>query len=207
VGAGASSPAGGAPSNPFRAACGIVAILAAMPWSVRLARAFWPRWYRFLARLDPVIERAWRRRGIGNVVRVSVAGRRTGLERTMFLGLLRVGARRYLGHPDVACAWTLNLEAAGGGQLELRDGRRVRFEAVLVEPGPEREAVIRATFHQHPFPGNVAYWLLRANLRASGRFYRLSGSEPQPPGAAGDGNATVTGARAPVASPDQVPWP
>ena len=42
----------------------------------------------------------------------------------MFLGLLRVGGRRYLGHPDRACAWTLNLDAAGGGELEARDGTR-----------------------------------------------------------------------------------
>ena len=161
-----------------------------MTWSIRFAHAFWPRWYRALARLDPLIERAWRRRDIGNVVRVSVTGRRTGLERGLFLGLLRVGPRRYLGHPDVACAWTRNLESAGGGWLELRDGRRAWFQAALLEPGPEREAVIRATFHQHPFPGNVCYWLLRANLRASGRFYRLVMDEP-PPGGHLNGSGTV----------------
>jgi hypothetical protein len=163
-----------------------------MTRSIRIAHAFWPRWYRALARLNPVIERAWRRRGVGNVVRVSVTGRRTGRQRTLFLGLLRVGVGRYLGHPDVACAWTMNLDAAGVGELELHDGRRTPFRAVLLQPGPERDAVIRATFHQHPFPGNVAYWLLRANVRASGRFYRLS---MPPPGTSHEGHTPESAVR------------
>ncbi len=145
-----------------------------MARSTRVAHAFWPRWYRWLARLDPVIGPIWRRTGIGNVVRVTIAGRRTGKPRTLFLGVLRVGDRSYLGHPDVACAWTRNLEAAGGGELETRDGGRTRFAATLLAPGPERDAAIRATFRQHPFPGNVCYWLLRGHLRESGRIYRLS---------------------------------
>ena len=139
-----------------------------------LAHAFWPRWYRNMARLDPLIERAWRRFGIGNVVRLIVPGRRTGRPHAVFLGVLRVGNRRYLGHPDVACGWTRNLEAAGAGELEFRDGRRERFAAPLLPPGPERDAVIRATFRQHPFPGGALYWFWRGNVRANGRFYRLS---------------------------------
>lgn len=142
------------------------------------AHAFWPRWYRALARLDPLIEPAWRRVGIGNVVRVVLVGRHSGLSRAVFLGVLRVGDQRYLGHPDVACAWTRNLEAAGGGELERRDGTREPFVATPLEPGPERDAVIRATFTQHPFPGGPIYWLFRANLRANGRFYRLAPVEP-----------------------------
>lgn len=144
----------------------------------RLAHAFWPRWYHSLARLDPLIERSWRRRGIGNVVRVIIVGRRSGQPRAVFLGILRVGERRYLGHPDVACAWTRNLDAAGGGEIELRDGRHEPFAATLLSPGPERDAAIRATFTQHPFPGGPLYWLFRGNLRAAGRFYRLTMLEP-----------------------------
>jgi hypothetical protein len=142
------------------------------------ASRFWRRWYRLLAHANPLIEVVWRRAGIGNTVRVVVPGRRTGLPRAVFLGVLRVGDGVYLGHPDVACAWTLNLEAAGGGELELRDGRRLRFTAALLEPGPEREAVIRATFRQHPFPGSLLYWLLRRHVRSAGRFYRLAPGSP-----------------------------
>jgi hypothetical protein len=150
-------------------------MLVTMP---SLAHAFWPRWYRNMARLDPLIERAWRWFGVGNLVRVVVVGRRTGRPRVVFLGLLRVGSRRYLGHPDVACGWTRNLEAAGAGELEQRDGGREPFAATLLPPGPERDAVIRATFRQHPFPGGPLYWLLRGNVHAVGRFYRLSRVEP-----------------------------
>ncbi len=139
-----------------------------------LASRLWPRVYRVLARADPAIELVWRRFGLGNVVRAEFPGRRTGLPRPVFLGVLRVGGQVYLGHPDVHCAWTLNLEAADGGELELRDGRRRRFAATLLRRGPERDAVIRATFRQHPFPGGLAYWLARRHVREVGRFYRLT---------------------------------
>lgn len=144
----------------------------------RIGHAFWPRWYRGLARLDPLIERVCRRFGIGNVVQVVVPGRRTDRPRAVLLGVLRVGDRQYLGHPDLACAWTLNLEAAGGGELRFHDGRREAFAATLLEPGPERDAVIRATFRQHPFPGGAIYWLFRRHIRAVGRFYRLEDLAP-----------------------------
>lgn len=140
----------------------------------RLAQAFWPRWYRLLARFDPAIGWAWRRAGIGNVVQVVIRGRRSGEPRAVFLGLLRLGNREYLGHPDLACAWTLNLDASGEGELRFHDGRARRFLATPLEPGPERDAVIRATFRQHPFPGTVLYWLSRRHVGATGRFYRLS---------------------------------
>lgn len=143
-----------------------------------LAHAFWPRWYRILRWLEPAIEPFWRRFGIGNMVRVVIPGRRTGRPRSVFLGLLRVGERRYLGHPDVPTDWTRNLEAAGGGEVRFHDGRADRFRAILLEPGPERDAVIRATFRQHPFPGTVLYWLSRHHLQAVGRFYRLESETP-----------------------------
>jgi hypothetical protein len=152
----------------------IADMLADMSRSLWFAHAFWPRFYRTLAWFDPAIERVWRLTGLGNVVRVTVIGRRSRRPRSLFLGLLRVGGRRYLGHPDVGCAWTRNLDAAGFAAIEAHDGRRTRVAATLLPPGPERDAVIRATFRQHPFPGNVCYWLLRTNLRAMGRFYRLT---------------------------------
>lgn len=147
---------------------------------VDLAHAFWPRWYRLLRWFDPAIGAFWRRFGIGNMVRVSVVGRRTGRSRAVYLGLLHVGERSYLGHPDAGCAWTRNLDAVGSGRLEFA-GRRVEtFRATLLEPGPERDAVIRATFRQHPFPGTVLYWLSRRHIRAVGRFYRLEDRRSAP---------------------------
>jgi hypothetical protein len=140
-----------------------------------------------LARLDPLIERVWRRTGLRNTVQLVTIGRRTGLERRSFLGLLRLRDRRYLGHPDLPCPWTLNLEAAGGAVMRFRDGQAVRFRAVLLEPGPERDAVIRATFRQHGFPGGVIYWIFRRHLFAVGRFYRLEDVAPVGSGAIAGG--------------------
>jgi hypothetical protein len=142
--------------------------------------AFFPRFYAGLRLLDPLISTWWRRFGVGNTLVLEVAGRRTGIPRRVFLGLLVVGERRYLGHPDGACAWTRNLDAAGGGRL-LRPGRVP--ERVVSSPlpaGPERDAVIRATFRQHPFPGNVLYWLARRHVLEVGTYYRI---EPAPGGA------------------------
>jgi hypothetical protein len=135
--------------------------------------AFFPRFYAGLRRLDPLIAAWWRRFGVGNTLVLEVVGRRTGIPRRVFLGLLVVGDRRYLGHPDGACAWTLNLYAAGRGRL-LQPGRAPELVAASPLPvGPEREAVIRATFRQHPFPGNVLYWLARRHVLEVGTYYRI----------------------------------
>jgi len=139
----------------------------------RLAHAFWPRFYRVLTWVEPAIEPVWRRTGLRNTVLLTVPGHRSGRPRHVYLGLLRVADRVYLGHPDLGCGWTRNLEAAGGGELEWPDGRLWTFRAVVLGPGRERDAVIRATFRQHPFPGTVLYWLSRRHIRAVGRFYRL----------------------------------
>ena len=88
----------------------------------RVAHAFWPRFYRVIAWLDPFTRPVWRRFGIGNVVEVVIPGRHTGRPRTLFLGLLRREGRTYVGHPDGDCAWTRNLDAAGGGEIVFHDG-------------------------------------------------------------------------------------
>jgi hypothetical protein len=163
--------------------------LSAYPRTVsRVAHAFWPRWYRFIALGEPLTRRTWRRFGIGNFVEVVIPGRRSGEPRSVFLGLLTTGDRTYLGHPDGECTWTRNLDAAGGGELVFHDGARQAFRSVRLDPGPERDAVIRLTFRQHPFPGMVLYWLFRGHLRAAGRFYRLAGAGS----AAGDGEPAAT---------------
>jgi hypothetical protein len=51
-------------------------------------------------------------------------------------------------------------------------GAPVAIRAVLLPPGQERSAVISAT-NQHPFPGNLVYWLARRHILAVGRYYRL----------------------------------
>ena len=139
-----------------------------------IAHAFWPRFYRLLRALDFVITPLWAHVGIGNTVEVIVSGRRTGRPRRVLLGLLRVGAeKRYLGHPDLACEWTRNVDVSGIVELRHHDGPRHRFRAIRLLPGAERDAAIAATFRQHPFPGPVLYWITRRHVSAVGSFYRL----------------------------------
>lgn len=156
------------------------------PTPSRAWRAFFHAFYRLIHPVEPLLERWLARRALGDTVEVRIVGRRTGLERPVLLGLLVVGGRWYVGHPAGDTAWTLNLEAAGEANLVLPRGRAVAVRSVALAPGPERDAAIRATFRQHPFPGNVLYWLSRRNLFAVGRYFRLepvsvSSSEPGPP--------------------------
>jgi hypothetical protein len=139
----------------------------------RFWHAFFPRFYAALRLLDAPLATWWGRFGIGNTVLLVVRGRRTGVSRRVFLGLLAVRGRRYLGHPDGACAWTHNVEAAGSARLVYADRSAEPVRVSLLPHGPERDAVIHATFRQHPFPGNVLYWLARRHVRAVGRYYRV----------------------------------
>jgi hypothetical protein len=128
--------------------------------------------YRILGWLDPVLRSAHHAYGIGNFVELRVPGRRTGRPITTLLGLLRADGQIYLGHPNGDCAWTRNLEAAGGGELVLRGLPPVEIRAVRLAAGPEREAAIRST-GQHPFPGNAIYRLGRRHVLAVGTYFRL----------------------------------
>ena len=57
--------------------------------------------------------------------------------------------------------------------MRLRDGSLVRVRAIRLGVGPERDAVIRATSSQQPFPANLAYALARNHIRRVGVYYRL----------------------------------
>lgn len=123
--------------------------------------------------IDPLVRRWFAARGIGNTIDLVVTGRRSGLPRRVLLGLLRVGDRIYLGHPNGDIAWTRNLEEAGIGEIRPHDFPAFTVRPVRLGAGQERDAVITATWHQHPFPGNLLYFLARRHIRAVGTFFRL----------------------------------
>jgi hypothetical protein len=129
--------------------------------------------YRLLRLLDPVMRGAYRTMGLGNVLELRVRSRSRGQERSVLLGLLRTEHGLYLGHPNGWARWTRDLQAAGRGALVWRDSEPISFRPVLLSDGPEREAVIRATWTQHPFPGNLIYSLLRRHVRRHGVYFRL----------------------------------
>jgi hypothetical protein len=135
---------------------------------------FWHRWfpiqYRLIRLLDPFARTTWRGFGLGNVVELQVAGRHTGRQRRVLLGLLRDGEHWFLGHPNGDVAWTPNLEAAGAGTLVFRPPTTIPIRATRLEPGPLRDRAIAAT-GQHVFPGNLIYRLARAHVRAVGTYF------------------------------------
>ena len=133
----------------------------------------WRAWYRLLRVAGPGISAFARRARFGNLVVFRVTGRRSERERALPLGLLTVNGRHYVGHPNGDTAWTLNLAAAGRAILERPGARPLPVRPVPLPAGPERDAVVRATFRQHPFPGNALYRLARDHVGAYGVFFRL----------------------------------
>ena len=138
---------------------------------------FWrralPAMYAVIGFLDPLIRREWRSTGIGlgNVVELRVAGRRTGQYRSVLLTLLRDGERWFLGHPNGDVAWTRNLEAAGTADLKFARTVPIPVRARRLE-GAERD-IAMALFDQHPFPGNLVYRAAQAHIRAVGVYFAL----------------------------------
>jgi len=144
--------------------------------------AWWRGWYRLLRLVGGPLDRIARRPGFGNLVVLRVVGRRSGLERSLPLGVLTVDGRRYLGHPSGDTAWTLNLRAAATATIESARIRRTRVRPVLLGPGPERDAAVQASFRQHPFPGNALYRLAGRHVAACGVFFRLEPADDVAPG-------------------------
>lgn len=140
--------------------------------------------YAGLRLLDPLIRVWWRGYGLGNVVELVTPGRRTGRPRSVLVGLLVADGQWYVGHPNRHVSWTRNLAAAGEGTVRVHGVAAVAVTAVLLPPGHERDAAIRAT-SQHPFPGNVIYRLARRHIQAVGVYFRL---DPLRPGASSPGD-------------------
>jgi hypothetical protein len=130
--------------------------------------------YGFIRFMDPMIRSSWlvSGAGLGNVVELRVAGRRSGVYRRVLLTLLIDRDRWFLGHPNGDVGWTRNLDAAGTADVAFRRTAPITVRARRLEPGEERDRAIRAT-GQHPFPANFVYRLARAHIRAQGVFFSI----------------------------------
>ena len=144
-------------------------------WQQNSSAAF-RAWYRLLRLIHAPLVRLVRTRGFGNIVVLRVTGRHTGHDRSLPLGMLTVRERRYVGHPSGDTAWTLNLRAKEDAVIESATIPAWRVRPQVLDPGPERDAVVRATFRQHPFPGNAIYRLAGRHVSATGVFFRLEAS-------------------------------
>jgi hypothetical protein len=130
--------------------------------------------YRFIRLMDPLI-RAARARGAPGAdgfVELKVAGRTTGRPRSTLLTLLSVDGQRYLGHPNGDTEWTRNVEAASVIEIDPPAGGEA-FSVVRLPPGAERDAVIKATRTQQPFPANLVYRAAERHIAAVGVYFRL----------------------------------
>ena len=129
--------------------------------------------YATLRMLDPLIRWMWFSVGIGITSRLTVRGRRSGRERSVLIGLLRVDGAWYVGHPNGEVGWTANLREVGRATIAQRPEAPFKVTAVPLGPGTERDAVIHATAEQQPFPGNLFYRAARRHILSEGRYFRL----------------------------------
>jgi deazaflavin-dependent oxidoreductase (nitroreductase family) len=129
--------------------------------------------YATLRVLDPLIRWMWFSVGIGITSRLTVRGRRTGRQRSVLVGLLRVNGTWYVGHPNGEVGWTANLRDVGRATIAVRPEAPFEVTATPLGPGPERDEVIQATAEQQPFPGNLAYRAARRHILSEGRYFRL----------------------------------
>lgn len=129
--------------------------------------------YALIRLLDPLLRWAWFSVGIGITSKLTVRGRRSGRDRSVLVGLVRVHGRWYVGHPNGEVAWTANLRNAGRARIAPRPEAPVDVAAVPLDDGPERDAVIVATADQQPFPANLLYRGARRHILSEGRYFRL----------------------------------
>jgi len=129
--------------------------------------------YAILRLLDPLVRWSWFSVGIGITSKLTVRGRRSGRERSVLVGLLRVDGAWYVGHPNGEVGWTANLRETRVARLAPRPETVLEVSAAPLEAGPERDAVIVATAEQQPFPGNLLYRAARRHILSVGRYFRL----------------------------------
>jgi hypothetical protein len=145
--------------------------------------------YRLIRLLDPLI-RSWTANGapgLDGIVELRTVGRRTGRPRRTLVTLLSVGERFYVGHPNGRAEWLANALASGSVDVDPPGAGGPRYSVDRLSHGAERDAVIRATWAQQPFPANLLYRAARRHVAAVGEYIRLTPTRaegPLPPTAA-----------------------
>jgi hypothetical protein len=116
------------------------------------------------------------------IVELHLLGRRSGRPRPVLLTLIRFDGAWYVGHPNGPRAWLANLAAADSAVMSLPRSGSVRVRGVALRLGRERDAVIRQTPFQQPWPGSMLYRAALRHILRAGIYYRLERLEDvQPP--------------------------
>jgi len=131
--------------------------------------------YRAIRVLAPLIRSAVANGlpGVDGIVELRYVGGRTGRPRRTLVTLLTVDDRWYVGHPNGAAGWVRNIESAGVVEVDPPGAHGSRFAVYRLDPGPERDAVVRATWTQQPFPADLLYRAARRHVAAVGVYHRL----------------------------------
>ena len=148
--------------------------------------------YRLLRVLDPLVRSAVANDvpGLSGVVEIRTVGRRTGRLRRNMTTLLSHDGRWYVGHPNGSSGWIRNAEASGWVEIDPPGRNGPRFGVHRLEPGPERDAVIRVTADQQPLFSNLLYRAAQRHIAAVGVYHRL-----EPIAAGADAAAGIEGGR------------
>ena len=139
--------------------------------------------YRLLRLLDPLI-RSWIANGapgLDGIVELRTVGRRSGRSRRTLVTLLSAGDQFYVGHPNGQAEWLTNILAAGWVDVDPAGAGGPRYSVARLSPGAERDAVIRATWTQQPFPANLLYRAARRHVAAVGEYIRLTPTRAEGP--------------------------
>lgn len=141
-----------------------------MVWSVA-----WPALYRIVRLLDPLI-RSWIAGGLpglDGIVELRYVGPQTGRPRRVLVTLLSTGGRWYVGHPNGQTSWLRAIQMSGSVEVEPPGAQGPHFRVEPVPLGAERDAIIRATAHQQPFPADLLYRAAQRHIAAVGVYVRL----------------------------------
>ena len=108
-----------------------------------------------------------------SIVELRLVGRRTGRPRPLLLTLIRWDGQWYVGHPNGPRPWLANLASADSLMMMLPRSGAVRVRGRPLHLGREREAVIRETALQQPWPGRLLYRAAQGHILRAGIYYRL----------------------------------
>ena len=123
--------------------------------------------------IDPLLRWTWFSVGIGITSKLTVRGRRSGRERSVLVGLIRVKGAWYVGHPNGEVAWTANLRDAGSARLAPRPEAPIDVTAIPLATGRSATRSSSRPSEQQPFPGNLLYGAARRHILSEGRYFRL----------------------------------
>jgi hypothetical protein len=125
--------------------------------------------------IDPVVRSylANELPGLDGIIELRYTGRRTGRPRRCLVTILSRDSQWYVGHPNGDAAWLRSIEASGWVDVEPPAAHGARHRVERLVDGPERDAVIRATALQQPFPANVLYRAAQRHIAAVGVYVRL----------------------------------